>query len=56
MSSSAADSAAGIGLGPDYHKFQQSILSLAQVLAIMVSSNAKLNNFEVRKSSDGYEL
>jgi hypothetical protein len=56
MSSSAADAAAGLGLDPDFLKFLQSISSLAQLLAVTVSSNVKLDNVEVFKSSDGYEL
>jgi hypothetical protein len=56
MSSSAADAAAGLGLDPEYLKFQQSISSSAKLLAVTISSNVKLDNVEVRKSSDGYEL
>jgi hypothetical protein len=56
MSSSAADAAAGLGLDPDDLKFRQSISSSAKLSAVTVSSNVKLDNGEVLKSSDGYEL
>jgi hypothetical protein len=56
MSSSAADTAAGLGLDPEYLKFRQSISSSAKLSAVTVSSNVKLDNVEVLKSSDGYEL
>jgi hypothetical protein len=54
--SSAADSAASHGLDPEYLKFRQSISSSAKLSAVTVSSNVKLDNVEVLKSSDGYEL
>jgi hypothetical protein len=56
MSSSDSDTATCLGLDPEYLNFRQSISSLAKWSAIIVSSNIKLNNFEVLKSSDGYEL
>jgi hypothetical protein len=56
MSSSVVDAAAGLGLDPEYLKFQQSILSSAKLSAVTVSSNIKLDNVEVLKPSDGYEL
>jgi hypothetical protein len=56
MSSSAADTAAGLGLDPEYLKFQQSISSSAKLSAVTVSSNVKLDTVEVLKSSDRYEL
>jgi hypothetical protein len=56
MSSSAADAAAGLGLDPEYLKFGQSISSSAKLSAVNGSSNVKLDNVEVLKSSDGYEL
>jgi hypothetical protein len=56
MSSSAADAAAGFGLDPEYLKFRQSISSSAKLSAVTASSNVKLDNVEVLKSSDGYEL
>jgi hypothetical protein len=56
MSSSAADASAGLGLDPEYLTFRQSISSLAKLSAVTVSSNVKLDNVEVLKSSDGYEL
>jgi hypothetical protein len=56
MSSSAADAAAGLGLDPEYLKFRQSISSSAKLSAVTVSSNVKLDNVEILKSSDGYEL
>jgi hypothetical protein len=56
MSSSVADAPAGLGLDPEYLAFWQSISSLAELLAIIVSFNLKLDNVEVLKSSDGYEL
>jgi hypothetical protein len=52
MSSSVADAATGIGLDPEYLKFPQSSSSSAKLLAISVSSNFKLDNVEVLKSSD----
>jgi hypothetical protein len=45
-----------VGLDSKYLKFQQSISSSVKLLAITVSSNVKLENIEVPKSSDGYEL
>jgi hypothetical protein len=56
MSSSASDDVAGLGLDPESLKFQQSILSSVKLWAVTVSSNVKLDNVEVLKSSDGYEL
>jgi hypothetical protein len=56
MMSSAADAAAGLGLHPEYFKFWQSISKLAKLSAVTVSSNVKLDNVEVLKSFDGYEL
>jgi hypothetical protein len=56
MSSSAADAAAGLGLDPEYLKFQQSISSLAKLSSVTISSNVKLDNVEVVKCSDSYEL
>jgi hypothetical protein len=56
MSASAADAAAGLGLDPEYLKFRQSISSSAQLSAVTVSSNVKLDNVEVLKSSDSYEM
>jgi hypothetical protein len=56
MSSSAAEAAAGLGIDPVYLQFQQSILSSANLLAITIFSNVKLDNVEVLKSSNGYEL
>jgi hypothetical protein len=50
------DAAAGIGLDPEYLKFRQSISSSAQLSAITVSFNVKLDTVEVLKSSYGYEL
>jgi hypothetical protein len=56
MSWSAADAAASLGLDPDNLKFRQSISLSAKLLAIIISSNIKLDIVEVLKSSDGYEL
>jgi hypothetical protein len=56
MSSSAADAAAGLGLDLEYLKLRQSISSSTKLSAVTVSSNVKLDNVEVLKSSDGYEL
>jgi hypothetical protein len=56
MSSSAADASAVLGLDPENLKFRQSISSSAKVSAVTVSSNVKLDNVEVLKSCDGYEL
>jgi hypothetical protein len=56
MSSSAADATVGLRLDPEYLKFRQSISSSAKLWAVTVSSNVKLDNVEVVKSSDGYEL
>jgi hypothetical protein len=56
MSSSAAEPATGLGHDPDYLKFWQSISSSANLSADTVSSNVKLDNVDVSKSSDGYEL
>jgi hypothetical protein len=36
--------------------FRKSISSFAKLVAVTVSSNVKLNNVEVLKSTDGYEL
>jgi hypothetical protein len=48
--------ATGLGLDRESLKFWQSISSLAKLLAITDTSNVKLDNVEVLKSSDGYEL
>jgi hypothetical protein len=56
MSSSAADAAAGLGLDLEYQKSRQLISSSAKLSAVTISSNVKLDNVEVLKSSDGYEL
>jgi hypothetical protein len=56
MSSSAADAAASLGLDLEYLKFRQLISSSAKLSAVTGSSKVKLYNFEVLKSSDGYEL
>jgi hypothetical protein len=56
MSSSAADAAAGLGLDLEYLKFRQSISSSANLSAVTVSSNVKLDFVEVVKSSNSYEL
>jgi hypothetical protein len=56
MSCSGADVAAGLGLDPEYLIFRQSISSSAKLSAVTVFSNVKLDNVEVLKSSDSYEL
>jgi hypothetical protein len=56
MSSSAADAAAGLGYDPDYLKVRQLISSSVKLSAITLSSNIKLDNVEVLKLSDGYDL
>jgi hypothetical protein len=56
MSSSATDTAAGLSLDPEFLKSQQSISSSAKLSAVTVCSNVKLDNVEVLKSSDWYEL
>jgi hypothetical protein len=56
MSSSATDAAPGCGLDPEFLKFRESISSSAKLSAVTVSFNVKLDNVEVLKSSDGYEL
>jgi hypothetical protein len=50
------DAAAGLGIDPDYLKSQRSISSSGKLSALIISSNVKLDNGEVLKSSDGYEL
>jgi hypothetical protein len=55
MSSSTADAAAGLGLDPEYQKFQQSISLSAELSAVSISTNIKLDDVEVLKSSDPYE-
>jgi hypothetical protein len=54
--SSVADAITGLGLYREYLKNQQLILYLAEVFAVTFFSNVKLDNLEVRKSSDSYEL
>jgi hypothetical protein len=56
ISSFAADAAAGLAVYPESLKFRQSIVSSAKLLAVTISSNIKLDNVEVLKSTDGYEL
>jgi hypothetical protein len=50
------DATAGLGLNPECRKFRQSISSSAKLSAITVSSKVKLDNVEVLKSSEGYDL
>jgi hypothetical protein len=54
--SSTADADAGLGFDPEYLKYWQSISLSAKLSAVTVSSNVKLDNVEVLKSSDGYDL
>jgi hypothetical protein len=54
--SSVAYAAAGLSLDLEYLKLLQLISSSAQVLAIIGFSNGKLDNDELLKSSDSYEL
>jgi hypothetical protein len=54
MSFSTADTAAGLGLDPEYLKFWESILSQAKLSAITICANVKFNNVQVCKSSEGY--
>jgi hypothetical protein len=56
MSSSAADATPGLGLDPADLNFQQSMSSSANLSAVTGSSNVMLDNVEVLKLSDGYEL
>jgi hypothetical protein len=56
MFSSPADATAGLGLDPEYLQFRQSISSSAELSAVTVSCNFKLDNVEVLKLSDGYKL
>jgi hypothetical protein len=56
LSASAAGAPASLGLDPEYLKFRQWISSSAQLSSTTISSYVKLNNVEVLKSSDGYEL
>jgi hypothetical protein len=56
MWSSGADGAAGLDLDPESLKFRQSISLSANLSAVTVSSNVKLDNVVVLKSSDGYKL
>jgi hypothetical protein len=52
----SAVAAPGLGLDMDYLKCRESISSWSKLLAITLTSNVKLNNVEVLKLSDGYEL
>jgi hypothetical protein len=54
--SSTADAATSLGLDPEYFKFQQSISLSAKLSAVTISSNVKLDNVEVLKSANGYDL
>jgi hypothetical protein len=54
--SSAVDTAAGLCVDQEYLKFRQLISLLTQLSAVTVSSNVMLDNDEVLKSSDTYEL
>jgi hypothetical protein len=56
MLSSAADAAASLGLDLEYLRFWQSISSSGKLSSITISSTVKLDNIEVLKSSNGYEL
>jgi hypothetical protein len=56
MLTSVTDTGASLGLVLDYLKFLQSTLSSAKLLAISVSSNIKLDDVEVLKSSNRYAI
>jgi hypothetical protein len=56
MTSSTADTAAGLGLDQKYLKFRQSISSSAKLSGVTVYSNVKLYNVDVLKLYDRYEL
>jgi hypothetical protein len=48
------DTAAGLGLDPEYLEFRELISSSVKQSAFTVSSNIKLDTVEVLKLSDGY--
>jgi hypothetical protein len=56
MSSSAAGTAPSLSLDPEYLKFWQSISSSAKLSPVTIFPNVKLDNVELLKSSDSYEL
>jgi hypothetical protein len=56
MSSSATDGTAGLVLELEYVIFRQSISSSPKLSAVTVSSNVNLDNVDVLKSSESYEL
>jgi hypothetical protein len=56
MSSSAADTATGLGIDLDDLKFWQSISSSAKLSAITVSTNVKVDDIKGHQLYDSYEL
>jgi hypothetical protein len=56
MSLFTADAPTGLHCNPEYLKVQQSISSLAKLLAVTGYFNIKLNKVTILKLSDGYEL
>jgi hypothetical protein len=56
MSSSGTDATHGLGLDPEYLKYQQLMSSSATQSAVTISSNVKLDNIESLKWGEGYKL